>query len=208
MGSHTPIAQDPSGVRQAPERRCLVLQESGPRDALIRFVLSPDGIVTPDLTEKLPGRGCYVTADPALIQQAVDKKLFARAFKQPCTAPADLIDMVGRLLRARLEAQLGLAKKASLAVLGEEAVSLSLRSKKLDLILVARDASARTAADLRHSADRSGTAIADLPLDASMIGTALGRNNTVYLGIVAGKMAKSLMRDCARLTPFVTKTLK
>ena len=32
-----------------------------PKDALLRFVLAPDGQVVPDLAGKLPGRGIWVT---------------------------------------------------------------------------------------------------------------------------------------------------
>ena len=45
------------------ERKCLVSQGSSPKSGLIRFVTSPDGVVVPDIMEKLPGRGYYVAAD-------------------------------------------------------------------------------------------------------------------------------------------------
>ena len=43
------------------ERKCLVSQESGLKAGLIRFVTSPDGVVVPDILEKLPGRGYYLS---------------------------------------------------------------------------------------------------------------------------------------------------
>jgi uncharacterized protein len=36
---------------------CIVTREEAGEDQLIRFALSPEGIVTPDLQAKLPGRG-------------------------------------------------------------------------------------------------------------------------------------------------------
>src|SRR5262249_2013886 len=42
-------------------RRCAVTRALRPKDQLIRFVLSPDGVVVPDLKEKLPGRGVWLT---------------------------------------------------------------------------------------------------------------------------------------------------
>ena len=50
-----------AGARD-PERRCIVAMERRPQGEMIRFVLSPDGQVTPDLAAKLPGRGAWVTA--------------------------------------------------------------------------------------------------------------------------------------------------
>ena len=58
------------------ERKCLVSQESGPKVGLIRFVTSPDGAVVPDILEKLPGRGYYVTADLHILEDAVKRKVF------------------------------------------------------------------------------------------------------------------------------------
>ncbi|HUY68162.1 MAG TPA: DUF448 domain-containing protein, partial [Alphaproteobacteria bacterium] len=43
-------------------RRCLVTGDMRPKDELIRFVVSPDNAVIPDLACELPGRGLWVTA--------------------------------------------------------------------------------------------------------------------------------------------------
>ena len=43
--------------RNDPERRCIVSGEAQPKRGLIRFAVSPDGILVPDILEKLPGRG-------------------------------------------------------------------------------------------------------------------------------------------------------
>ena len=55
--------------RETPERRCIVTRETGPKAGLIRFVIGPDGEVTPDLAGKLPGRGLWVAADRATLEQ-------------------------------------------------------------------------------------------------------------------------------------------
>ena len=62
--------------RDGPERRCIATGESGPTDRLIRFALSPDGVVVPDLAARLPGRGVWLTADRGLAERAVKKRLF------------------------------------------------------------------------------------------------------------------------------------
>ena len=43
-------------------RRCIVTRQALEKPAMIRFVIDPDGQVTPDLKERLPGRGLWVTA--------------------------------------------------------------------------------------------------------------------------------------------------
>ena len=47
-------------------RRCALTRMRLPKEDLIRFVLAPSGEIVPDLKERLPGRGVWVTADRAL----------------------------------------------------------------------------------------------------------------------------------------------
>ena len=64
------------------ERRCIVSGEVLPDRALIRFVVSPDGQVTPDVAAKLPGRGIWVGATQEALATAIRKNLFAKAAKR------------------------------------------------------------------------------------------------------------------------------
>jgi predicted RNA-binding protein YlxR (DUF448 family) len=56
--------------------------------------LSPDGIVTPDLTERLPGRGIWVSAQKNAMETAIQKKLFSRAAKTQATIPDGLLELI------------------------------------------------------------------------------------------------------------------
>ena len=47
----------------ASERTCVVTGEKGPPDAMLRFALSPEGVVTPDIRRKLPGNPTLLTSD-------------------------------------------------------------------------------------------------------------------------------------------------
>ena len=51
------------------ERRCIYTREVAPRDGLIRFAVSPEGEVVPDLEEKLPGRGLWLTARADIVRE-------------------------------------------------------------------------------------------------------------------------------------------
>ena len=71
------------------ERTCIASSETLPESALVRFAAGPDGVVTPDVASKLPGRGVWVRADRALIDKAVKRNLFSRGLKnvvavEPC----------------------------------------------------------------------------------------------------------------------------
>src|SRR5579859_871194 len=121
------------------ERRDIVSGEVMDEARLIRFVAGPDALVVPDLARKLPGRGLWVAADRASVETAARKNLFARAAKAKLAAPGDLADQVERLLRARLLAGLGLARKAGDLTLGYEKVLAAVTSGKAAWLVEASD---------------------------------------------------------------------
>lgn len=186
------------------ERRCLVRAESGPTDNLIRFVAAPDGTIVPDLAEKLPGRGLWVTADAACIETAITKKLFGRAAQQQVIVPATLLVDVRTLLQARVLNLLGLAKKGSAMQTGADAVRDAAGKGKLSYVLIAADASEAGAADM---AGRRDTPTLRLPLTGAELGAAIGRESAVYMGLLPGKQAEALVREIKRLNGVVNQEL-
>ena len=75
----TPEGDDDEGPING--RMCIVTRETGDPDDLIRFVAGPDGRVVPDLKRKLPGRGCWVKAERAVLEKAIARKLLTIAFQ-------------------------------------------------------------------------------------------------------------------------------
>lgn len=65
-------------VSGSPERSCLITREPQPKAGLIRFVVSPEGLLVADLSGRLPGRGLYVTASKLLVAEALAKRAFSR----------------------------------------------------------------------------------------------------------------------------------
>ena len=201
----TEATNDRSGPQSGvPERRCLVRGESGPVDNLIRFVVSPDGALIADLTEKLPGRGLWVTADTECLETAITKKLFNRAAGQAVTVSPTLIADTAALLTARIQNLLGLAKRSSNLMTGADAVRDAAGKGKFSYVLVARDASAAGLADMMGRRD---TPTLRLPMDGAALGAALGRENAIYMGLLPGKQADALFRDITRLNGIVNKDL-
>ena len=62
----------------------IVTRERLPKEMLLRLVLV-HGVVTPDPTGVLPGRGCYVKKDASAVEAALRKNLFARVFHRALT---------------------------------------------------------------------------------------------------------------------------
>ena len=74
---------------EAPERTCIVTGNTGPTDAMVRFVVGPDGSVVPDILGKLPGRGMWVAAQRDVVERA-GKGAFSRSAKAQVTVPDGL----------------------------------------------------------------------------------------------------------------------
>lgn len=179
------------------QRRCLVSGELRPRAELIRFVIGPDQAVVPDLAEKLPGHGLWVTASFEAVHMAAKKNLFAKAAKEPAKPAANLAEIAAQLLRKRCRDLLGLAKGAGCAVLGESQTEAALRANKLALYLHAPDAT--------HKIDnRFGAAECDL-FSRDELGTALGYENIVYAGLMPHGLTEKLKLEIIRLQGMLGK---
>ena len=109
-------------------RLCIVTRKSAPPEGLIRFVAGPDGALVADLKHKLPGRGCWVTANRATIETALARKLFARALKTEVKPAPDLVDQIDRLLLVDLASMMSMARKAGQFVMGAMKVDNAARS--------------------------------------------------------------------------------
>ncbi len=182
--------------RDQPERRCIATGESGPTDRLIRFVLGPQAVVVPDLAAKLPGRGVWLTAERALVERAVAKKLFSRAFKAQAAAPGDLADRLEALLARRLIGLIGLARKAGQAVTGFEKVRARLKEGAAGALVQASDGAAGGKAKLARMA--SEVAVIEM-LDSTELGLAFGRDFAIHAALDQGGFADRVIGEAARL---------
>ncbi|ASE39686.1 RNA-binding protein [Brevundimonas vesicularis] len=183
------------------ERRDLVSHEVMDESRLIRFVAGPDGQVVPDLGRKLPGRGLWVEASRTSVEAAVKKNGFTRAAKTKLTAPADLADVIERLLARRCLDQLGLARREGVLISGFEKTAASLRAGKAAWVLEAADGSAdgrgKILALARHqTAKICGAFTAD---DLSL---ALGLENAIHAVLLAGGRADRWTIEVERLAGF------
>lgn len=122
-------------------RLCLATRGEHPKTDMIRFGLSPDGVVVPDVSENLPGRGVWVMPDRALVRQAMEKGLFSKGFEQKAAAPADLVEQTERVLSAQALNMLGLGKRSGAVVSGFEKVKHVLNNQTAALIIEAKDTS-------------------------------------------------------------------
>lgn len=182
--------------RDGPERRCIATGAVRPCAALIRFVIAPDGTVTPDVAAGLPGRGIWVSAEAAALERAVKRKLFARAARQSVQVPENLPAMVDDLLRRRVIDMLSLARKSGLAVAGFEKVRDLAQRDEMAVLLQAADGSTRGKTKL-HPPPGAGAFIGHL--SASELGLAFGRERVIHAALRAGGLTTRVVEEAARL---------
>jgi predicted RNA-binding protein YlxR (DUF448 family) len=182
--------------RDEPERKCIVTGESQPKAGLIRFAVSPEAEVVPDVLGRLPGRGFYVTADRAAITKAATKGLFARAARQPVKVPEGLADLIEGQLTRRVVDLVSMARKAGDAVTGYEKVKDWLVKGRARVLIQASDGSERGKTKL-HAPDGKDTLIGCLT--AGELGLAFGRERAIHAALAAGGLTTRVVEEAARL---------
>lgn len=195
--------ETPDGEAIGPVRQCCVTRERLPQTELVRFALSPDGEVAADIASRLPGRGVWVKADRATIDEAAKKGGFARGFKTQIKVPDGLSDQIEALLVKRLIGLIGMAKKGGNVVIGIDQVRGSLRKARPGLLLEASDGAedGRTKVYFLAKALYSDVEIIG-GLSSEELGMAFGRERVIHGLVRSGPVAKSLRDAYARLKGF------
>ena len=177
---------------QARERLCVATGVVRPVADMIRLVVGPDGRAVPDVKEKLPGRGVWVTATHDALYDAIKRKVFARGFKRDVRLPADLVSQTERLMeRAALDA-LAMAGKAGLVAAGFTKAEIALQREDIVALLHAAEASP------------DGAIVVVRALTSAQLDLALGRPNVVHAALLAGPPSNTFLARLRRLERFRT----
>lgn len=180
-----------------PVRTCIVSGEALAPERMIRFVVGPDGEVVPDLARRLPGRGLWLKAGRAIVEQAMAKGLFARAARRAVKVPPDLADRIERLLLERALEDLSRARRAGRAVAGFVRVEQMMGHGRAGLLIVADEADGDGLAKLTKIGlplERLGT--------KEILGSVFGRDQAVYVAVArddaSGQFIKRIAGGAAR----------
>lgn len=68
-------------VKKIPMRSCVVTKEKFPKAELLRIVRTPDGIVIPDESGKLNGKGAYIKKDVSVLEKAKKSKILEKVLE-------------------------------------------------------------------------------------------------------------------------------
>ncbi len=181
--------------RDVSERKCVVTGEVQPKAGLIRFVVGPDDMIVPDVLEKLPGRGIWVTSKRDAIETATTKKLFARGAKQQVSVPDGLVAMIDGMLARRVVDMISMSRKTGRAVTGFEKVKSWLANDEVRVLLQASDGSERGKAKLwtPEGARYFGC------LTAQELGLAFGRQSVIHAALAGGGLSDRVVEEAAKL---------
>ncbi len=189
---------------EGPLRRCIVSGEAFSPELMVRFVAGPDDVVVPDVAHKLPGRGCWVTADRAAISKACEKGLFAKSFKAPVKCRGDLATQVEGLLVKRCIEHLGLARRAGAAIIGYAQVEEAFRARdgRIAALVEASDSGPADREKLVKYARNQGAIPVVGCLESKEIGLAFGRESVVHAALASGALAARFLVEAGRLGGF------
>ena len=189
MASGAAAAADGSGN----SRLCIVSRERLDPSRLIRFVASPGGAVVPDVAAKLPGRGAWVTADPAMVAEALGKGALAGMLGAGQDGAPTLEQLDGLLLR-RCQEMLSIGRRSGLVVGGAGKIRAAGAAEAL---VIAGDASPREARALKGDVDHgwameamSGEEIGAVFARPSMAFAAVLRADIRQAGVVGGELQR------------------
>ncbi|MFB9353583.1 RNA-binding protein [Sneathiella chinensis] len=182
-----------------PVRRCIASGQVQDKAKMLRFVVSPDGMLVHDIHMKLPGRGMWVTSQREMLEMALKKGLFSRSAKRVVKHDPDLPENVERSLAKRCLDLLGLGRKSGFVTTGFAKVEQSLKAGKAVALLAAYDGADDGRSKLRRLAK-------ELPLielfNIDELSKALGRDNAVHVCMIQSRLAEKFMAEVSKLAGF------
>ena len=196
-----------TSVAPGTERTCALTREVKPAEEMIRFVIGPAGEVVPDVKRKLPGRGMWITASRASIEDAAKRNVFARGFKRDVRIARDLAAQTDQLIeRAALDA-LAIATKAGVVISGFSRVEAAVGREDILALVHAADASDEgrrklDAARRRQATEKSPEIAVIDAFTGTQLDLALNRPNVVHAALLAGPGSETFLTRVARLTSF------
>jgi predicted RNA-binding protein YlxR (DUF448 family) len=189
-----------------PIRTCIVDRERKEKPSLLRFVLSPQEEVVPDVKGNLPGRGVWVTARNHIVADAVKRRAFQRAFRKQVTVSDSLSLEVERLFKRSALERLSICNKAGLLVVGFAKVEEALKRHEIVALLHADTAATdgKAKLDRKHEAlfvGRDYIAPKNCFTSAE-ISLAAGSIGVIHAGLREGGATRAFLQALDRLSAY------
>jgi uncharacterized protein len=200
------LKEGEGGGATIPVRTCIVERERKERPFLLRFVLSPQDEVVPDLKGSLPGRGVWVTASKKSVADAVKRRAFQRAFRKPVSVNDNFPLEVEQLFKRSALERLSICNKAGLLVVGFSKVEEALRRGELVALLHADTAApdGRLKLDRKLEASSSGKEFIEPEnrFTSAEISLAAGSTGVIHAGLREGGATRAFLKALDRLKAY------
>lgn len=183
------------------ERQCIVTRQVKPDAEMIRFVVGPEDRLVPDVAAKLPGRGMWLSANKLLLAEAIAKRSFNRAAKQPVTIPEGLVELIEKLLFQRVKDALSLARKAGQLISGHDKVMEALAKDEVVALLHAADASEDGVRKMK-----AGDVPSYRGFSREILCEITGRENAVHVAVLKGSAGAFFIAELRRFALFMEET--
>jgi len=191
-----------------PVRTCIVERERKEKPFLLRFALSPQGEVAPDIKGTLPGRGVWVTARKHIVADAVKRRAFQRAFRKPVAVSDSLSSDVERLFKRSALERLSICNKAGLLVVGFAKVEDALKRHEIVALLHAVTAAydGKAKLDRKLEASFAGKDYIEPKncFTSAEISLAAGSANVIHAGVKDGGASRAFFEALDRLSSYCT----
>lgn len=182
-------------------RKCIVCGKVLEKERLLRFSLTPEGVVVPDFKRRLPGKGVYVIATKSALKTAVKNNLFAKALKVKAKANGCLEQQVENILYKQALDAVSLARKAGALVWGMDKVVDAIKKQKVAFLLEAENAAEDGHKKIECLA--KNLEIFNL-FKIEELDKELAKENTVHLAVLKGDIANMVREKFVRLISFLT----
>ncbi|MCB9653724.1 MAG: DUF448 domain-containing protein [Deltaproteobacteria bacterium] len=179
---------------------------SQPKAGLLRLCLAEDGTPFVDVLGRMPGRGVYVEAKRAALEEALTPKGLGRLFRGRARildrdAQNEVVTRTVERLHARILELISFGRRAQQVDFGLDWVVGALRNREVALVFVAEDASPRAAQEIADVISRLDERV---PLvrfaSKASIGQALGRQDVGVVAIRPGAFARRMSEAFDRLS--------
>ena len=192
-----------------PVRTCVAERARKEKPFLLRFVLSPQNSVIPDIKGTLPGRGVWVTAKKSAVAEAVKRKAFQRAFRKQASVSAELPLQVEELFKRSVLERLSICNKAGLVVVGFARVEEALNRGEITGLLHASDAAEGGKVKLGRKFRAIYSGKDHIPPEnrftSAEISLATGSTNVIHAGLKEGGAASAFFEALERLTGYCAR---
>jgi len=187
------------------QRTCFSCRETQDKASLLRLVVDDEGIIWPDLSAKMVGRGVYLCMQAACLAKLSDKRLnsLKRDFSPQLPQWEALTQRLSDMLSLRIVQLMQSMKRRS--AVGRDAVMHQLWGKSPLLVMFAADAGAALLRQVHDAIDKrdanckretSRTKVLVSGLDAQALGLVLGREKVSVVAFSKENPLQKLQQFC------------